>query len=206
MKLDTDKAQAMTPEFIEQQRPLFEAAFAEKYMKGLAFNFGGLDVDRNYFADWVQDRFDGWLLARSAGLSQEPVAHLKFWAAQQWCGSGNNDVEVAEGLCVCEPGEIGDDKQPAFPVFIAPPAPVSAEQPNIRDLLGEARGYLEGLELADRIDAALEDESPAAPLSDAKDSAIIAAAMKLVKAKGRYHSEGAYKCLSEAIAAKGPGK
>ena len=73
MKLDTDKERAMTPEFIEQQRPLFEAEFAEKYMKGCPFNFGGLDVDRNYFADWVQDRFDGWLLARSAGLSQEPV-------------------------------------------------------------------------------------------------------------------------------------
>ena len=54
--------------------------------------------------------------------AQEPIAHLKFWAAQSWGGSGNHDIEYAEGLCVCEKGEIGDDKLPAFPVYAAPAA------------------------------------------------------------------------------------
>ncbi|WP_157057134.1 hypothetical protein, partial [Herbaspirillum autotrophicum] len=191
MKLDTDKERAMTPEFIEQQRPLFEAAFAEKYMKGLAFNFGGLDVDRNYFADWVQDRFDGWLLARSAGLSQEPVAYYRDYRHYlEWDCSAQEDNVGSMRREWCKSDIDGAVTQPDgdgwVPVFIAPPAPVSAggsnsvelhqlsgnsgEVENIRDLLGEARGYLEGLELADRIDAALEDEVTAAPLSDAKDA------------------------------------
>lgn len=87
-----------------------------------------------------------WLAAkRSMQGSAEPVAHLKFWAAQQWSGNGNHDVEVAEGLCVCEPGEIGDDKLPAFPVYTAPPAPVSAEPVNaVQHAISVDRAYRDG--------------------------------------------------------------
>jgi len=50
--------------------------------------------------------------------SQEPVAHLKFWAYQRNLGDGNVDHDT--GFEVCQAGEIGDDKSPAFPVFAAP--------------------------------------------------------------------------------------
>lgn len=57
--------------------------------------------------------------------AQEPVAHLKFWAAQSWSGNGNHDIDCGEGLEVCEAGDIGADKFPAFPVYRAPVQPVA---------------------------------------------------------------------------------
>lgn len=57
--------------------------------------------------------------------AQEPVAHLKFWAAQSWSGNGNHDIDCGEGLEVCEAGEIGADMLPAFPVYRAPVQPVA---------------------------------------------------------------------------------
>jgi hypothetical protein len=49
-----------------------------------------------------------------------PIAWLKFWAAQYSMGEGN--IGVDEGLEVCNPGEIGMDGKPAFPVYAAPTA------------------------------------------------------------------------------------
>jgi anti-sigma28 factor (negative regulator of flagellin synthesis) len=49
----------------------------------------------------------------------EPVAYLKFWAAQSWGGSGNQDIDYGEGLATCEKEEVGDDKLPAFAVYSA---------------------------------------------------------------------------------------
>src|SRR6185503_4986378 len=54
------------------------------------------------------------------GEKQEPVAYLRFRAAQQWSGSGNHDVEYNEWLETCQQHEIGDDKLPAFPVWTYP--------------------------------------------------------------------------------------
>lgn len=68
--------------------------------------------------------FDG--IKTDAVQAQEPVAHLKFWAAQSWSGNGNHDIDCGEGLEVCEAGEIGADKLPAFPVYraqVPPPWP-----------------------------------------------------------------------------------
>lgn len=45
----------------------------------------------------------------------EPVAHLRFWAAQRVMQDGTVDAD--EGLEVCRVQDIGDDKQPAFPVY-----------------------------------------------------------------------------------------
>lgn len=79
-------------------------------------------LDRNPAGDYAMTRIQGAWEGYQAALTQaqEPIAHLKFWAAQNWSGSGNHDIEYAEGLCVCEAGDIGDDKLPAFPVFAAP--------------------------------------------------------------------------------------
>lgn len=63
--------------------------------------------------------------------AQEPVAHLKFWAAQSWSGNGNHDIDCGEGLEVCEAGEIGADKLPAFPVYRAPVQPVAVPDASI---------------------------------------------------------------------------
>lgn len=58
---------------------------------------------------------------------QEPVAYLRFRAAQQWSGSGNSDIEYNEWLETCHAHEIGDDKLPAFPVYADPVAAQQAE-------------------------------------------------------------------------------
>ena len=60
--------------------------------------------------------------------AQEPVAYLKFWAEQSWSGNGNHDIDYGEGLEVCEAGDIGADKLPAFPVFRAPVQPVAVPE------------------------------------------------------------------------------
>jgi len=80
-------------------------------------------------------------------MPQEPVAHLKFLAAQSWSGNGNHDVESGEGLEVCKPGEIGADGLPAFPVFLhaipgslamAPKQEAPQPAPEIRTVLRDA--------------------------------------------------------------------
>ena len=53
----------------------------------------------------------------------EPIAHLRFRAAQQWSGIGGHDIEHAEWFETCHAHEVGDDKQPAFPVYAATPSP-----------------------------------------------------------------------------------
>lgn len=72
----------------------------------------------------------------------EPVAHLKFWARQSWSGNGNHDVEHAEGLEVCKAGDIGDDGEPAFPVYATPPATTGAStvltDERIKDICNES--------------------------------------------------------------------
>jgi hypothetical protein len=62
-------------------------------------------------------------LARQA--QAEPVAWLKFWAAQFSMGEGN--IGTDEGLEVCSEGEIGMDGRPAFPVYAAPAPPAGAQ-------------------------------------------------------------------------------
>ena len=52
--------------------------------------------------------------------AQEPVAYLRFRAAQQWSGIGGHDIEHAEWFETCHAHEIGDDKLPAFPVYAQP--------------------------------------------------------------------------------------
>lgn len=66
------------------------------------------------------------VLAQAAPVAvpAKPVAWMKFRAAQSWDGRG--DIDHNEWLEVCQPGEIGDDKLPAFPVYAAPAAPVAA--------------------------------------------------------------------------------
>lgn len=63
----------------------------------------------------------------------EPIAHLRFWASQSWSGNGNHGVEHGEGLEVCQPGEVGDDGKPAFPVFATPPATTGARTAQVID-------------------------------------------------------------------------
>lgn len=53
---------------------------------------------------------------------QEPVAYLRFRAAQQWSGMGGHDIEHCECLETCQAHEVGDDKLPAFPGYAAPAA------------------------------------------------------------------------------------
>lgn len=66
----------------------------------------------------VEDTLNEMQPGGALHMPQEPVAHLKFWAAQSWSGNGNHDIDCGEGLEVCEPGEIGADGLPAFPVFM----------------------------------------------------------------------------------------
>lgn len=58
--------------------------------------------------------------APSPAVAVEPVAYLRFRAAQQWSGVGGHDIEHAEWFETCHAHEIGDDKQPAFPVYATP--------------------------------------------------------------------------------------
>ena len=63
------------------------------------------------------------LAAELAALrAQEPIAYLRFWAAQRVTQDGNVDAD--EGFEVCRVQDMGADKQPAFPVFAAPVPPV----------------------------------------------------------------------------------
>lgn len=66
----------------------------------------------------VEDTLNEMQPGGALHMPQEPVAHLKYWAAQRWSGCGDHEIEHGEGLEVCEPGEIGADGQPAFPVFL----------------------------------------------------------------------------------------
>lgn len=47
-----------------------------------------------------------------------PAAYLRFRTAQNWDGRG--DIEYDEWLEVCDKGDIGDDKLPAFAVYAEP--------------------------------------------------------------------------------------
>lgn len=64
------------------------------------------------------------------GEKQEPVAYLRFRAAQMRVGAC--DIDHNEWLETCHAHEIGDDKLPAFPVyatpFIAPTAVVAVPE------------------------------------------------------------------------------
>lgn len=86
------------------ERQLRNAKFAEN-----------LDAeDKAFFAS---------LRAPSApAVEQQPVAYLRFRAAQQWSGVGGHDIDHNEWLETCHSHEIGDDKMPAFPVYTAPQA------------------------------------------------------------------------------------
>lgn len=74
---------------------------------------------------------------------QEPVAHLKFWAAQRATQDGN--VDAAEGLEVCEAGDIGMDRLPAIPVF-ARPVPAAPTDARKEIALNIIRKWPEGFE------------------------------------------------------------
>jgi len=66
----------------------------------------------------------------AAMREQKPVTYLRFRAAQQWSGIGGHDIEHAEWFETCNAHEIGDDKEPAFPVYASPiAAPEPATQP-----------------------------------------------------------------------------
>lgn len=80
---------------------------------------------------WAQEAYRAGRLGLADAHSskkQEPVAYLRFWASQKSGGSQNNDIDYAEGLEVCEKGDIGTDKLSAFPVYSAPIAAQSAKQ------------------------------------------------------------------------------
>jgi hypothetical protein len=76
----------------------------------------------------------------AVGEMPEPVAYLKFWAAQSWGGSGNQDIDYGEGLATCEKEEVGDDKLPAFAVYTADQlrAAVLAERNACADIVDNA--------------------------------------------------------------------
>lgn len=57
------------------------------------------------------------VIKKLAGVSVEPVAHLKFWAAQRVSPDGG--VEADEGLEVCRAGDVGVDGVLAEPVYTA---------------------------------------------------------------------------------------
>jgi hypothetical protein len=85
----------------------------------------------NGAGDYVLKRDVQALLAASPAhqAAGEPIAYLRFWAAQSWTGNGNHDVEHGEGLEVCKQGDVGTDGSPAFPVFAAPVAAHQAVVP-----------------------------------------------------------------------------
>ncbi len=65
----------------------------------------------------------------SATLSQQesgekPVVYLRFRAAQIWGGRG--DIDHNEWFETCHAHEVGDDKEPAFPVYTRPATQHSA--------------------------------------------------------------------------------
>lgn len=112
------------------------------------------------------------MLAQRAGSGEaKPVAYLKFRAAQQWSGVGGHVIEHNEWLETCHAHEIGDDKQPAFPVYTAPPSQPDSESdaaryrwlrhgdndtPLVRMLLPSYEPYLLRNDLLDAaIDAAM---------------------------------------------------
>lgn len=84
-------------------------------------------IDGNLPEDFKSAQELGWISLASQPPVQEPVAYLRFRAAQQWSGVGGHGIEHSEWLETCHVHEIGDDKLPAFPVYTAPPpAPVAA--------------------------------------------------------------------------------
>lgn len=173
MKLDNDKDRAMFNKAVREGWP------------GLG------DLVRNSdgkFSDMWEHRFFGWLLARENWLSQEPVYQWKTKVSFQW-----NDID---------PRHIGEyGKHPTTfdyrTLYVAPPAPVSAEPVVMNDAPeriylviedgGEAySSFANAREQADLSDGIkwCEDRfsdsdvpyvradliAPAAPLSDAKDA------------------------------------
>lgn len=93
----------------------------------------------------------------------EPVAYLKFWAAQYSMGESN--IGVDEGLEVCSAGEIGMDGREAFPVYASPSAaagsasPAAADDSYLRDAshpkdMTQAMEWIVGLR--NRVDSLLD--------------------------------------------------
>lgn len=83
-----------------------------------------------------------WQAAKATGTAGEPVAYLRFRAAQQWSGIGGHDIEYNEWLETCHAHEVGDDGKPAFPVFDGP-ALLHADS-DIFDLIREWAALPEG--------------------------------------------------------------
>jgi hypothetical protein len=82
------------------------------------------NVDGTYSQGMTRIKFNAFCagLQSLPVLEGEPVAWLKF---EQW----NNVVDSFDYFSVCEEGDIGDDKAPAFPVYThpAPFTPITAD-------------------------------------------------------------------------------
>ena len=86
----------------------------------------------------LTDRYQEIALSAQAAA---PVAYLRFRAAQQWSGVGGSDIEYAEWYETCQAHEIGDDKRPAFPVYVVrqpSPAPVAMTDEKERKLFEQS--------------------------------------------------------------------
>jgi hypothetical protein len=85
---------------------------------------GNLHADTNE----ILAQAEKCLAVQAEQAQAEPVAYLKFWAAQRYMGDGNIDHD--EGLEVCRKDDIGIDGVAAFPVYAAPVSalPAQAEQ------------------------------------------------------------------------------
>lgn len=66
-----------------------------------------------------------------AEVEPEPFSYVKFRAAQNISSEG--DVDANEWYEFCEQEAVGDDKLPAFPVYVTPPATTGASTVDLRN-------------------------------------------------------------------------
>lgn len=100
---------------VVEHRLALDAWLEDQYKNGLLRRIHGLDAWNIYRAALA-------MAPKQEAPAQEPVAYLRFRAAQQWSGMGGHDIEHCEWLETCQAHEVGDDKLPAFPVYAAPAA------------------------------------------------------------------------------------
>lgn len=97
------------------QRKALNDWMASQYKQGAIAKVDGMDA-------WLIHQRALAMAPKQEAPAQEPVAYLRFRAAQQWSGMGGHDIEHCEWLETCQAHEVGDDKLPAFPVYSAPAA------------------------------------------------------------------------------------
>lgn len=86
--------------------------------------------DEDHMHQYARDYAAQLALSGQFGARQEPVAWLRFWAAQYSTEDGN--IGTDEGLKVCEPHEFGMDGRPAFPVYASPVSAQGAPKSDVK--------------------------------------------------------------------------